>query len=92
MKIIIINETTRNRFELSGKLDYIMYKNNNVTRLQIKSTFDDIFLFEQEAAQNEEGLKSIGMDIDNNKIAYRDLGSLLEYFMVPAGFGVQLIG
>ena len=91
MKIIIINETTRNRFELSGKLEY-MYNNNNVTRLQIKSTFDDIFSFEQEAAQNEEGLKSIGMDTDNNEIAYRDLGSLLEYFLVPAGFGVQLIG
>ena len=91
MKIIIINETTRNRFELSGKLDY-MYTNNNVTRLQIKSTFDDIFSFEQEAKRNEEGLKSIGMDTDNNEIAYRDLGSLLEYFMVPAGFGVQLIG
>lgn len=89
MKIIIINETTRNRFELSGKLEY-MYNNSNVTRLHIKSTFDDIFSFEQEAAQNEEGLKSIGMDTDNNEIAYRDLGSLLEYFMVPAGFGVQL--
>ena len=89
MKIIIINETTRNRFELSGKLEY-MYNNNNVTRLQIKSTFDDIFSFEQEAAQNEEGLKSIGMDTDNNEIAYRDLGSLLEYFIIPAGFGVQL--
>lgn len=89
MKIIIINETTRNRFELSGKLEY-MYNNSNVTRLHIKSTFDDIFSFEQEAAQNEEGLKSIGMDTDNNEIAYRDLGSLLEYFLVPAGFGVQL--
>lgn len=89
MKIIIINETTRKRFELSGKLEY-MYNNNNVTRLQIKSTFDDIFSFEQEAAQNEEGLKSIGMDTDNNEIAYRDLGSLLEYFIIPAGFGVQL--
>lgn len=89
MKIIIINETTRKRFELSGKLDY-MYNNNNVTRLQIKSTFDDIFSFEQEATQNEEGLKSIGMDTDNNEIAYRDLGSLLEYFIIPAGFGVQL--
>ena len=37
-----------------------------------------------------EGLKSIGMDTDNNEIAYRKLGDLLEYFMVPAGFGVQL--
>ena len=89
MKIIIINETTRKRFELSGKLEY-MYNNNTVTRLHIKSTFNDIFSFAQEAAQNEEGLKSIGMDTDNNEIAYRDLGSLLEYFMVPAGFGVQL--
>ena len=89
MKIIIINETTRNRFELSGKLEY-MYNNNNVTRLHIKSTFNDIFSFEQEAAQNEEGLKSIGMDTDNNEIAYRNLGNLLEYFIVPAGFGVQL--
>ena len=89
MKIIIINETTRNRFELSGKLEY-MYANSNVTRLRIKSTFDDIFSFEQEAAQNEEGLKSIGMDTDNDDIAYRQLGDLLEWFIVPAGFGVQL--
>ena len=91
MKITIINGTTRKRFELSGKLKF-MYTNDNVTGLNIKSTFDDIFSFEQEAAQNEEGLKSIGMDTDNNEIAYRDLGSLLEYFMVPAGFGVQLKG
>ena len=89
MKIIIINETTRNRFELSGKLEY-MYTNNHVTRLHIKSTFNNIFSFEQEAAKNEEGLKSIGMDTDNNEISYRKLGDLLEYFMVPAGFGVQL--
>ena len=89
MKIIIINETTRKRFELSGKLEF-MYTNDNVTGLNIKSTFDDIFSFEQEAIQNEEGLKSIGMDTDNNKIAYRKLGGLLEYFIVPAGFGVQL--
>ena len=90
MKIIIINETTRNRFELSGKLEY-MYANSNVTRLRIKSTFNDIFSFEQEATQNEEGLKSIGMDTDRKEIAYRKLGYLLEYFTVPAGFGVQLI-
>ena len=89
MKIIIINEITRNRFELSGKLEY-MYTNKNVTRLHIKSTFDDIFSFEQEAKRNEEGLKSIGMDTDKNEIAHRKLGDLLEYFMVPAGFGVQL--
>ena len=89
MKIIIINETTRNRFELSGKLEY-MYTNNNVTRLHIKSTFDDIFSFEQEAAQNEEGLKSIGMNTDNKGIANRELGSLIEYFTIPAGFRVLL--
>ena len=89
MRLIIINETTRNRFELSGKLEY-MYTNNNVTRLRIRSTFDDIFSFEQEAKRNEEGLKSIGIGTDNNEIAYRKLGDLMEYFIVPAGFGVQL--
>ena len=89
MKIIIINETTRKRFELSGKLEY-MYNNNNVTRLHIKSTFNDIFSFEQEAAQNEEGLNSIGMHTDNIGIAKRDLGNLIEYFIVPAGFAVLL--
>lgn len=89
MKIIIINETTRKRFELSGKLKF-MYTNDNVTGLNIKSTFDDIFSFEQEAAQNEEGLKSIGMNTDNIGIAKRDLGNLIEYFIVPAGFGVLL--
>lgn len=89
MKIIIINETTRNRFELSGKLEY-MYANNNVTRLRIKSTFDDRFSFKQEAKRNEEGLKSIGIDTDNIEIACRNLGYLFEEFIFPAGFGVKL--
>ena len=84
--ITIINETTRDHFELSGKLEY-MYTNNVVTRLHIKSTYNDIFAFEREAKQNEEGLKSIGMDI-NNDTAYRS--GITEYFMIPTGFGVQM--
>lgn len=89
MRISIINENTGHRFWMRGKFGS-MYSNGHVTRLTIKSTFSAIFSFEQEAKQNEDGLKSIGMDTDRKEIAYRKLGDLVEYFIIPEGFGVQI--
>lgn len=89
MKLEIINEETRDHFMIYGKLKD-MYCNGHVTRLTIESTFSDIFSFEQEAKQNEDGLKSIGLDIDNKEIAYRKLSDRVEYFIIPKGFGVRI--
>lgn len=87
MKTIVINEQTRERVELTGKLVYL-YANGKSTRFHIES--NNLIEFQEEATHNENALERLGLDISKPEIAYRKSKELSEIFILPQGYGLML--